>query len=177
MKIKWKYFNTLPELPFNPSNEKLIKRMCVSKIIQVKEYVYKNDQLQCIRIETVFFFNRFLKLAFVSDRFFYWRDRFETDHFRDRLKGLEKRCPMGRLICRSFCSRFFFRQKESLRTSFCCHGLWASLGRLIKRCYGTSLHKQCFLSDMIRYVYKRPQNPDKQRCFSRVRFEKKNRGT
>ena len=48
----------------------------VSKINQVKEYVSKNDQLQCIRIAVERFIKwtlslyRFLKLAFVSYRFF-----------------------------------------------------------------------------------------------------------
>jgi len=42
----------------------------------VKEYVLKNDQLQCIRIsggrffKSTLSFGRFFKLAFVPDRFF-----------------------------------------------------------------------------------------------------------
>ena len=49
---------------------------CVSEIHQVKEFVSKNDQLQCIRITVDGFFkatlslDQFLILAFIPDRFF-----------------------------------------------------------------------------------------------------------
>jgi len=67
----------------------------VSKINHEEEYLSKNEQLPCIRIEFIVFFiffsfkqtlllDRFLKLAFVPDRFFI-REIDHTGSFDDKV--------------------------------------------------------------------------------------------